>query len=87
MAVAAAYTARPGLAPVVELIALSRFTVRLIRQNLLLSLGYNAATVVLAAAGLLTPWVAAILMPVSSMTVLGLAVSRLGRWKGDATCL
>lgn len=86
MAVADAYTARPGLAPVAELVELSQTTVRLIRQNLWVSLGYNAAAVSLAAAGLLTPWIAAILMPVSSLTVLSLAVSRLSRWKGGRSC-
>lgn len=84
MAVADAYAARPGLGPVTELVALSRFTVRIIRQNLWVSLSYNAITVGLAVAGLLTPWVAAILMPISSLTVLSLAVSRLSRWKGGA---
>ncbi|MBB6431505.1 heavy metal translocating P-type ATPase [Algisphaera agarilytica] len=86
MAVADAYTARPGLRPVVELVALSKYTVRLIRQNLWVSLGYNATAVALAAAGLLTPWIAAILMPISSLTVLSLAVSRLSRWKGSPSC-
>lgn len=86
MAVADAYTARPGLGPVVELVALSRYTVRLIRQNLWVSLGYNATAVGLAAAGLLTPWIAAILMPISSLTVLSLAVSRLSQWKGSPAC-
>ena len=84
--VADACTHRPGLAPVRELIELSRFTVRLIRQNLLVSLSYNLVAVGLAAAGLITPWIAAILMPISSLTVLSLAVSRLGRWKGGAPC-
>ena len=86
MAVADAYTARPGLSPITELVALSRYTVRLIRQNLWVSLGYNASAVGLAAAGLLTPWIAAILLPISSLTVLSLAVSRLSRWKGGRPC-
>ena len=38
------------------------------------------------AAGRLTPWSAAILMPISSLTVLSLAVSRLSRWKGGRPC-
>lgn len=82
LAVADAYTHRPGLAPLIDLVGLSRLTLRVVRQNLAVSLGYNALTVSLAAAGLLSPWIAAILMPTSSLTVLGLAVSRLGRWKG-----
>jgi Cu2+-exporting ATPase len=86
MAVADVYTARPGLAPLTELIRLSRFTVQLIRRNLVLSLGYNALAVSLAAAGLISPWLAAILMPISSLTVLSHAVARLTRWQGGATC-
>lgn len=86
MTVADAYTARPGLTPVTELIRLGRFTVRVIRQNLFISLSYNALAVTLAGAGVLSPWIAAILMPVSSLTVLSLAAARLGRWKGAEAC-
>jgi cation transport ATPase len=64
------------------LLRLSRHTLKVVRQNLGVSLAYNAAAVGLAAAGLLTPWVAAILMPLSSLSVLTLATARLQRWKG-----
>ncbi|MEM1108572.1 MAG: heavy metal translocating P-type ATPase [Planctomycetota bacterium] len=86
MAVADAYTARPGLGPVAELVALSRLTVRVIRHNLWVSLAYNTTAVAIAAAGFLTPWLAAILMPISSLSVLTLAVNRLSRWKGSPPC-
>jgi Cu2+-exporting ATPase len=82
LVVADAYTARPGLTPAVQLLRLSRHTLKVVRQNLSVSLAYNAAAVGLAAAGLLTPWVAAILMPLSSLSVLTLATARLQRWKG-----
>jgi cation transport ATPase len=47
---------------------------RTIRLNLGLSLIYNAGAVSLAAAGLVTPLLAAVLMPISSATVLGVAL-------------
>jgi cation transport ATPase len=47
---------------------------RVIRRNLLVSLGYNILAGSLAAAGFMTPLLAAIIMPVSSATVLALAV-------------
>ena len=43
---------------------------RTVRLNLALSLFYNAAGVALAMAGLITPVVAAVLMPLSSITVI-----------------
>ena len=46
---------------------------RVIRRNLLVSLGYNLLAGTLAATGLMTPLIAAIIMPVSSATVLSLA--------------
>lgn len=74
LAAADVYLARPGLAPLTELITLSRQTMRTVRRNLALSLGYNAIAIGLAAAGLITPLVAAVLMPLSSALVLALAV-------------
>ena len=50
---------------------LSRRTLRTIRQNIILSLAYNAIMVPLAMLGLVTPLVAAIAMPVSSLLVIG----------------
>ena len=50
---------------------LSRSTLRTIRQNIILSLAYNAVMVPLAMMGLVTPLVAAIAMPVSSLLVIG----------------
>ena len=45
-----------------------------IRQNLNLSFAYNAAVVPLAAVGWVAPWLAAILMPASSLMVVGNAL-------------
>ena len=56
---------------VLELMALSRLTVRTIRQNLALALIYNAIAVPSAVAGLVNPLVAVIAMFASSLTVIG----------------
>jgi len=64
---------RPGLAPVVELARGSRRTLRAVRRALLFSLGYNGLGATLAMSGLINPLLAAVLMPVSSITVITLA--------------
>ncbi len=75
LAAADVYLSRPGLTPVIALIHAARRTVRLIHRNLLVSLGYNALAMSLAAGGVLTPLVAAILMPISSLSILGLTLA------------
>jgi Cu2+-exporting ATPase len=50
---------------------LSRRTLRTIRQNITLSLTYNAIMVPLAMMALITPLFAAIAMPISSLLVIG----------------
>ena len=70
LAAADVYLARPGLAPIAELLEGSRRTMRVIRRNLAFSLLYNAAAVSLAVAGVMHPALAAILMPASSITVV-----------------
>jgi Cu2+-exporting ATPase len=69
------YTGRPGLAPLAELVSRSRSASRTVRRNLAVSLSYNALFVSLALAGLITPLVAAIVMPISSMTVITLSLA------------
>jgi Cu2+-exporting ATPase len=51
--------------------ALSRRTLRTIRQNIGISIVYNIIMVPLAVAGFITPLIAAISMPVSSLLVIG----------------
>ena len=68
------YTGRPGLAPVVELVAAGGRTVRIIRANFAASLTYNLVAVGLAMTGHVNPLVAAVLMPISSLTVLAFAL-------------
>lgn len=74
LAAADVYLAKPGLRGLVELIACARRSRSVVVQNLALSLTYNAVAIGLAAAGLVTPLLAAVLMPLSSATVLALAM-------------
>jgi Cu2+-exporting ATPase len=78
LAAADVYIARPGLSPLVELVQTSRVAMRTIRRNLLVSLSYNLLAGTLAAMGNMTPLIAAIIMPLSSATVLSLAVASIG---------
>lgn len=79
LAAADVHIAEPGTAPLVELVELSRRTMGTIRRNLVVSLGYNAVAVALACAGLIGPLAAAIIMPASSATVLGVAAWSMSR--------
>jgi Cu2+-exporting ATPase len=54
----------------VEAIELAKKTKRIIRQNLAWALGYNALILPLAIAGIVTPYMAAIGMSLSSLAVL-----------------
>ena len=63
----------PGLTPIVDLVGAAGSTVRAIRRSLVASLIYNALAASLAMTGLIGPLIAAILMPISSLTVLTLA--------------
>ena len=60
-------------------IARARRLRRVQRDNLIFAATYNLAAVGLCLAGLVNPIVAAVLMPVSSVTVVALTTSRLGR--------
>jgi Cu2+-exporting ATPase len=75
LAAADVYLSRAGLAPVVELIGAAQATVRVIHRSLAASVCYNAIAATLAMAGLISPLAAAVLMPISSFTVLTLAYS------------
>ncbi|MDX1465559.1 MAG: copper-translocating P-type ATPase, partial [Halomonas sp.] len=71
----------PRLGRIVEAIATSRATRRIIRQNLAWSLIYNVSALPLAAMGFVPPWLAAIGMSASSLVVVGNAL-RLTRPAG-----
>lgn len=64
------YLSLPGLLPVAELITISKETMKVIYRNLVLSLFYNSISVVLAFTGYISPLTAAIIMPLSSLSVL-----------------
>ncbi len=66
-----------GLAPLVHGLDLARATQATIRAASIRSIVYNASAVSVAAAGLMNPLIAALLMPVSSSLVVGAAL-RLG---------
>jgi Cu2+-exporting ATPase len=83
LAAADIYLNRPGLSAIVELVGAARATRRTIYCALGVSLGYNAVAASLAMAGLIGPLVAAVLMPISSFTVLALAFT--SRTFGDAS--
>ena len=72
-----------SLARIPAAVALARRTRSVIRQNLAWALGYNVIALPLAAAGLVTPWIAALGMAASSLTVtlnaLRLTVAEHGR--------
>ena len=70
LAAADVYLARPGLTPLVELLDGARRTLGVIRRNLVFSLTYNVIAVSLAMTGHMSPLLAAVLMPLSSMTVV-----------------
>ncbi len=68
------YLNEPGVAPLVDLVRLSRHTKRTIRLCLAVSLSYNAAAATLAMFGFIDALAAAVLMPISSLVVVSLAM-------------
>lgn len=72
------YIAQEGLHPIVSLCQASKRALNTVRIAISLSLGYNILAVSLAALGLITPLVAAIIMPISSLTVVLVAVTAPG---------
>ena len=76
LATADIYLTRPGLTPLVELVTGAERTMRVIKRNLAISIGYNLIGATLAVTGVITPLIAAVLMPIASITVV------LGSWYG-----
>ncbi len=76
MSAADVYLSRPGLGPLVELVQGARRTMLVIRNNIIFSIAYNVLGATLALLGLLDPLIAAVLMPISSLSVV------LASWRG-----
>lgn len=74
LGVADAYMTHRGLMPVVELFEGARRTMIVVRRNLWFSLAYNVLFATLALTGHISPFVAAVIMPLSGLTVLASSV-------------
>jgi Cu2+-exporting ATPase len=74
LSAADAFTTRPGLATIAFAAEGARRTMQVIRRGIALSLGYNLIGIGFAVTGHLDPLVAAILMPLSSITVVTAAL-------------
>jgi Cu+-exporting ATPase len=68
---------------VADAVEVSRRTYAKIRQNLVWAFGYNVLGIPLAALGMLSPVIAGAAMALSSVSVVGNALS-LRRWRGAA---
>lgn len=66
-----------------DLVDAAKQTVKVVRGNFVASLAYNVFAVILAMTGVINPLVAAILMPISSLTVLSLTLGR-PTFRGEA---
>ena len=76
LAAADVFLARPGIAPLAELVEGSARTLGVIRRGIAISIAYNVTGAALAIGGFIDPLVAALLMPASSLTVVLVA------WRG-----
>jgi Cu2+-exporting ATPase len=64
------FLTKPGLSTVADLFRGARVVMRVIRRNLWISLAYNVLGAAAAIAGFVTPLVAAVAMPISSLVVV-----------------
>ena len=83
LAAAPVYFAQEGLRDMVRLIRLARTTMRTIRWNFAASLSYNVLAVGLAATGHISPLLAAVLMPISSLSVVCISLMLPRDWSID----
>lgn len=73
------YFITPGLAPIRGALDVARRLRAVVRKNLAIALTYNAVAVTLAFAGLMSPLLAAVLMPASSITTVLATVHAMRR--------
>jgi heavy metal translocating P-type ATPase len=69
---------RPGLGGLVDAVRIAQDTMRLVRANFRFTLFYNFIAGTLAIAGHMSPLIAAVLMPMSALTVFGFTQWRTG---------
>jgi Cu2+-exporting ATPase len=72
-----------GLSAVSLAVRLARRLDHVLRRNLVISLSYNAVAVSLCFAGRMTPLIAAVAMPLSSLSLIALTVTSLRRCKKE----
>ncbi|HMR77843.1 MAG TPA: hypothetical protein PKD61_22190, partial [Polyangiaceae bacterium] len=70
LAAADVYVTEPGLRLLPQLFTGAERTLQVIRRNLRLSLAYNVVCAALAITGYISPLLAAVLMPLSSLSVV-----------------
>ncbi len=63
------FLSTPGISSIPKLITVSRETMKIIKRNLVLSLTYNLLSVIGVFMGVISPLAAAIIMPLSSLTI------------------
>ncbi len=85
MQAADVYLTAPGLMPIETLCDLSKHTMKTIRIGLGVSLCYNTVAASLAMLGLISALIAAIIMPLSSLSVIALA-TRPWKQRGSTPC-
>jgi Cu2+-exporting ATPase len=73
------YFVSPGLHPVAQVLRASDMLAHVVRRILSFAIAYNLVAVSLAMAGLMKPWVAAVLMPLSSLITLAYTVMMVSR--------
>ena len=82
LAAADVYIATPGVMNVVELVRTARKTMKIVKRNFAITLFYNLVAGTLAICGLMNPLLAAIIMPLSSLTTIGFATASARRKAG-----
>ena len=75
LSAAPVYLADSGLDPILKLMNMSDSTARTMRLNLAVSVAYNIGFATLAFLGHISPLVAAILMPLSSLSVVAISLT------------
>ena len=74
------YLTKQGVDPIVKFVSLSSHTMRTIHISLGFSICYNVLVAGLAMSGMINALIAAVIMPISSLTVVAMSTRR---WKGD----